>query len=63
MWAAEAGHADIVALLLDAGADVHAATKDGWTALHSAAAGGYEAVIGTLVRRGARVAGATRVCV
>jgi N-acetylmuramoyl-L-alanine amidase len=55
MAAAGAGHVDIVALLLRAGASVDARNRDGWTALTFAAAGGHAAVVELLLAHGARV--------
>ena len=51
--AAAAGHARVVELLLDAGADVHATQAGGYTALHSAAANGDARMCRLLLARGA----------
>lgn len=47
-----AGHLDVVECLLEHHADVHIKNSKGWTALHSAAAGGYFEVVLELVRHG-----------
>jgi len=46
---------ELVKLLLDAGAQVNASTRDGWTALHRAAGYGSVAVVGLLLDAGAKV--------
>ena len=51
--AAQQGHREIVALLLDRGVDVCA--SDGMTALHQASAGGHLDMIDLLVARGAKL--------
>jgi len=51
--AAAGGHAEVVAVLLDAGADPDARQHGGLTALMSCAAGGSEAGVATLLSRGA----------
>jgi hypothetical protein len=48
-WAAGAGHAHCVTLLLDRGAAWGAPTHDGSTALHNAAADGHVAVLHALL--------------
>ena len=40
--ASQHGHAGVVRVLLDAGADVAAVINDGFSVLHSAAKGGHE---------------------
>ncbi len=53
-WAAERGSAEIASLLLDAGADPAAMTRNGaYTPLHLAARGGSAGVVATLLERGA----------
>ncbi len=54
MFAARYGHADVVRLLLDAGADVNA--KDEWneTALMFAAMSGHEDIVQLLTEAGAQ---------
>ncbi len=47
------GHAEAVAALLDAGADIHAQDLTGWTALHAAAFRGDRATVSMLLGRGA----------
>lgn len=57
-WAAWKGHAPLVELLLDAGADIGAQNENGhWgsTPLHAAAHGNQKAVAEVLIRRGADV--------
>ena len=51
--ASMAGQVSTAALLLDAGADIDAATGGGDTALHLAAAGGHVSAVGALLARGA----------
>ena len=53
--AARNGHADIVALLLDRGADIMARADGSLTALHLAAAGGYTGTAALLLDRGAEI--------
>jgi ankyrin repeat protein len=55
MWAAAAGHADVVRALLAAGADVHARSTTGYTALLFAAKNADREVTGSLLEAGARV--------
>ncbi len=50
-----AGHADVVALLLSAGANVNASDKDGWTALLLASNKGHTEIAGALLSGGADV--------
>ena len=50
------GNADIVVLLLDAGADVNARASHGVTPLHLAASRGVDSLIRTLITRGANAA-------
>jgi len=52
-WAAEKGHANVAALLLDAGADVELLTSWGSTALEGAAIMGSVAVADMLLAHGA----------
>ena len=56
MVAAQCGHEAVTKLLLDHGADVAAAAKNGATALVLALASGHLAVAKLLVERDARVA-------
>jgi ankyrin repeat protein len=53
IMAAERGHVGMVRLLLERGADVHAGSEYGTTALHEAAAGGHEEVVSILLSHGA----------
>jgi uncharacterized protein len=56
VWAAERGNEEMVASLLDRGADVnHVVRSNGATALHVAAQKGHEVTVALLVARGARV--------
>lgn len=55
-YAARAGHAECVALLLREGSSVHARTAGGATALHRAAYAGQARVCALLLRAGARPA-------
>jgi hypothetical protein len=55
MWAAIAGRAEAVELLIKRGADVNLAGQDGGTALHGAAFLGHEKVVESLLRAGATV--------
>ncbi len=50
-----AGHADVVALLLERGSDIHIRNKGGLTALHAAAYGGNLDVVELLVAKGAAI--------
>ena len=52
-WAAAGGIPEIVAALLDAGADLEARTRDGWTPLHLAAEHGTPETVATLLDAGA----------
>ncbi len=53
MWAAVAGHVDVVRLLIEAGADVRAVDDEGVTALHLARAKGHTEVAAALLAAGA----------
>lgn len=53
MYAAKAGHSEIVALLIEAGANVHSENNDGATALHLAAEKGRTQVTRILLKAGA----------
>jgi ankyrin repeat protein len=53
MWAAAAGHVDVVRLLIEAGADVRAVDDEGVTALHLARANGHTEVAAALLAAGA----------
>lgn len=56
IYAATGGHDDVARYLLDAGADVNAASPNGTTALMMAVRGGHAAVVELLLARGADVA-------
>ena len=58
--AAQLDKLDVVVLFVGAGMSVNARTRDGYTALHYAAAGGHLSVVEFLVGSGASVAFATR---
>eukprot|EP01104_Vermistella_antarctica_P010095 TRINITY_DN2665_c0_g2_i1.p2 TRINITY_DN2665_c0_g2~~TRINITY_DN2665_c0_g2_i1.p2 ORF type:complete len:129 (+),score=36.27 TRINITY_DN2665_c0_g2_i1:26-388(+) len=53
MWAANSGHAEAVALLLELGADVNATKNDGGSPLLIAAFSGHTAVVRLLLTAGA----------
>jgi len=53
MWAAVAGHVDVVRLLIEAGADVRAVDDEGVTALQLARANGHTEVAAALLAAGA----------
>ena len=53
--ATKQGHAGIVALLLEQGADVNALKEYGGTALHEAAEEGHESIVALLLEQGADV--------
>ena len=52
-WAANKGGFDSVKLLLQSGADVRMANKDGWTPLHWASHSGHAAIVELLLSYGA----------
>ena len=58
--AAARGHAEVVSVLLDAGADIDAMDSDGVTPIAMAAASGHTAVVRTLLDRGANYTIQTR---
>ena len=55
MWAVSSGRAEVVQRLIDRGADVNIAGRDGGTALHGAAFLGHEATVEVLIRNGANL--------
>jgi ankyrin repeat protein len=57
MWAAVAGHVDVVRLLIEAGADVRMVDDEGVTALHLARANGHTEVAAALLAAGADPSG------
>ncbi len=62
-WAAWKGHAEIIELLVDHGADVHAHNQNehwGTTPLHAAAHGNQPKAVTALLKRGADVNAAKR---
>ncbi|PVH76897.1 ankyrin, partial [Cadophora sp. DSE1049] len=52
-YASAQGHAEVIGILLEAGADIDAVDEDGWTALHVAADCGHIDVLMLLVNDGA----------
>src|SRR4029077_1344055 len=60
MWAAVAGRAGALDLLISRGADVTAAGRDGGTPLHGAAFLGHEKAVDVLLSNGANVNAANR---
>lgn len=54
-YAAEAGHADIVRILLERGADADLATDTGFTALCLAAKGGHESIVRLMANAGGNI--------
>ncbi len=54
-FAAANGDVELVKLLLDRGAEINAATQDGWTALHFACLRGDEGLVKLLLDRGVDV--------
>jgi hypothetical protein len=56
IYAATGGHADVARYLIDAGADVNAASPNGTTALMMAVRGGHAAVVDLLLAKRADVA-------
>lgn len=61
-WAAAAGHAEIVKMLIDAGATVNARDLHKSTPLHWAAALGHQSVLSVLSRSGANLHMRDKVC-
>jgi ankyrin repeat protein len=59
-WAAKGGNKSIITQLLEKGADVNAATRDGWTPLYEASRNGHVDVAKLLLEKGADVNAATR---
>ena len=55
IYAATGGHADVARYLIDAGANVNAASPNGTTALMMAVRGGHAAVVDLLLASGAEV--------
>lgn len=58
--AARHGQDDVVAFLVEKGADVNVADGEGYTPLHLAAKGGFHSVVKQLVKAGANVDAKTR---
>ena len=54
-WAIYKENPEIVAILLEKGADVNAKTNNGWTALYSASRGGYTEIASMLLEKGADI--------
>ena len=53
--AANNGHSEMVAALLDQGADINIQNNDGWTALMAAASNGYGGIVAALLNLGADI--------
>ena len=62
IYAARWGHFELAATLLQAGADPHARTRDGRSALSCARDGGHTRVITLLETAGASTSGFSRAC-
>lgn len=60
LWAAVAGRAEAIDLLVDRGANVNGPGDDGATALHAAAFLGHDKAVDVLIRRGANVNAANK---
>ena len=58
--AAKWGKANMVALLLDKGANLESKTRDGLTPLHCAARSGHENVVDMMLQRGAAISAKTK---
>jgi ankyrin repeat protein len=52
LYASERGHTTVVRLLLDEGADVHATSREGYTALHKACGHGHADIAAMLLQNG-----------
>lgn len=59
--AAKWGKTNMVALLLEKGANIESKTRDGLTPLHCAARSGHEQVVDMLLERGAPISSKTKV--
>ena len=59
--AAEEGHTEAAALLLDAGADVNSTNNDGWSPLHAAAQGASTDMLSLVLARGANLGARTAI--
>jgi len=55
MWSAENGHAEIVKILIDNGADLNSCDFYGWTPLMKAVYGGHVETVQALVEKNAKV--------
>ena len=62
-WAAYKGHTEMVKILLEANADIHAQDKHYTTPLHDAAQSGHTEIVKILLDAGANINAQTRVAI